>query len=152
MWSSIFRKRFRCYKQSIRTNETSTYWFRDFPKIIFEYLKVFTLCYIYIALAVSSIILVAILLDQRRKKEETKSRFCLLFFIEYGIFRYDQDILEKFHPPFNFDIQTSSKSVSNLTYSIYSLVWIISNLHRCPIHQSIRNSSRFRSWSFSIFL
>lgn len=36
-------------------------------------LKVFTLCYIYIGLAVASIVLVAIFLDQRRTKTEAKS-------------------------------------------------------------------------------
>ncbi len=37
--------------------------------------KVFTLCYIYIGLAIASIVLVAILLDQRRNKDEAKSKF-----------------------------------------------------------------------------
>lgn len=53
-------------------------------KINSTFEKVFTLCYIYIGLAVSSIILVAILLDQRRKKEETKSKK-MSFFISLDL-------------------------------------------------------------------
>ena len=39
-----------------------------------RFFEVFTLCYIYIGLAIASIILVATLLDQRRAKVEAKSK------------------------------------------------------------------------------